>query len=44
MKIVGPTIVEPWREQIEEAKTLRRLQELRSDASTVRCSAMRGSC
>ena len=25
MKIVGPTIVEPWREQIESAKTLKRL-------------------
>jgi SAM-dependent methyltransferase len=29
MKIVGPTIVEPWREQIEGAKTLNRLIELR---------------
>jgi hypothetical protein len=29
MKIVGPTIVEPWREQIEGAKTLKRLGELR---------------
>jgi hypothetical protein len=29
MKIVGPTIVEPWREQIEDAKTLTRLRELR---------------
>jgi hypothetical protein len=29
MKIVGPTIVEPWREQIENAKTLKRLVELR---------------
>jgi type II restriction/modification system DNA methylase subunit YeeA len=28
MKIVGPTIVEPWREQIENAKTLKRLEEL----------------
>ena len=28
MKIVGPTIVEPWREQIENAKTLKRLREL----------------
>lgn len=28
MKIVGPTIVTPWREQIEGAKTLRRLLEL----------------
>ena len=28
MKIVGPTIVEPWREQIEGAKTLKRLREL----------------
>jgi len=29
MKIVGPTIREPWREQIEGAKTLKRLGELR---------------
>jgi len=29
MKIVGPTIVEPWREQIENAKTVKRLAELR---------------
>ncbi len=29
MKIVGPTIVAPWREQIEGAKTLKRLGELR---------------
>ena len=29
MKIVGPTIVAPWREEIESAKTLRRLGELR---------------
>ncbi len=28
MKIVGPTIVEPWREQIEGARSLRRLREL----------------
>jgi hypothetical protein len=28
MKIVGPTIIEPWREQIENAKTLKRLNEL----------------
>ncbi|MEK7675308.1 MAG: DNA methyltransferase [Verrucomicrobiota bacterium] len=28
MKIVGPTLVEPWREQIEVARTLRRLREL----------------
>lgn len=28
MKIVGPTLVEPWREQIEGAKTLARLKEL----------------
>ncbi len=28
MKIVGPTIVEPWRELIEKADTLRRLREL----------------
>jgi len=30
MKIVGPTIVEPWREQIEEAKTLKHLEALRN--------------
>jgi type II restriction/modification system DNA methylase subunit YeeA len=29
MKIIGPTIVEPWREQIEGARTLARLRELR---------------
>jgi hypothetical protein len=28
MKIIGPTIVEPWREQIEGAKTARRLGDL----------------
>lgn len=28
MKIVGPTIVDPWRAQIEEAKTLKRLRTL----------------
>ncbi|MHC4395249.1 MAG: DNA methyltransferase [Planctomycetota bacterium] len=28
MKIINPTIVEPWREQIENAKTLKRLNEL----------------
>jgi hypothetical protein len=28
MKIVGPTIVQPWREQVENAKTLKRLREL----------------
>ncbi|NNN04598.1 MAG: class I SAM-dependent DNA methyltransferase [Elusimicrobia bacterium] len=28
MKIVGPTIVDPWHEQIEGAKTLKRLREL----------------
>ena len=28
MKIVGPTIVEPWRRLIEEADTLRRLNQL----------------
>jgi type II restriction/modification system DNA methylase subunit YeeA len=28
MKIVGPTIVEPWRKLIEEASTLTRLREL----------------
>ena len=29
MKIVGPSIVQPWREQIDGAKTLKRLIELR---------------
>ncbi len=29
MKIVGPTIVEPWRQLIDEAKTIKRLGELR---------------
>lgn len=29
MKIIGPTIVEPWTRQIEGAKTLKRLTELR---------------
>ncbi len=29
LKIVGPTLVEPWREAIEGAKTLKRLGELR---------------
>ncbi|MBC7854311.1 MAG: class I SAM-dependent DNA methyltransferase, partial [Pirellulaceae bacterium] len=29
MKIIGPTIVEPWRKLIEEAKTSKRLAELR---------------
>lgn len=28
MKIVTPTIVDPWREQIESAKTLKRLEDL----------------
>ena len=28
MKIVGPTIATPWREQVESAKTAKRLQEL----------------
>jgi len=28
MKIIGPTIVHPWHEQIEEAKTIKRLNEL----------------
>ncbi|MCX6897365.1 MAG: N-6 DNA methylase [Verrucomicrobia bacterium] len=29
MKIVGPTIAAPWREQVESARTLKRLGELR---------------
>jgi N-6 DNA Methylase len=36
MKIVGPTIVEPWRDQIESAKTLKRLGELRERLSRFR--------
>ena len=28
MKIVGPTIVDPWRQQIDSARTLKRLEEL----------------
>ena len=28
MKVVGPTIVEPWREQIERTKTLKGLEQL----------------
>ena len=36
MKIVGPTIVEPWREQIEGAKTFKRLRELRDRMHTFR--------
>jgi hypothetical protein len=36
MKIVGPTIVEPWREQIEGAKTFKRLRELRDRMHTYR--------
>ncbi len=37
MKIVTPTIVQPWREQIEQARTLRRLRDLhqRMQAYTV---------
>jgi hypothetical protein len=34
MKIIGPTIVEPWRDQIENAKTLKRLLELQSKMIT----------
>jgi type II restriction/modification system DNA methylase subunit YeeA len=29
MKIVGPTIVQPWRELIDEARSIKRLKELR---------------
>jgi hypothetical protein len=36
MKIVGPTLVEPWREQIEGAKTYKRLRELRDRLQTFR--------
>ncbi len=34
MKIVGPTIVEPWRALIEEAKSLKRLDELHHRLAT----------
>ncbi|NOU36979.1 MAG: class I SAM-dependent DNA methyltransferase [Kiritimatiellaceae bacterium] len=34
MKIIGPTIVHPWHEQIEEAKTFKRLRELRDRMQT----------
>ena len=36
MKIVGPTIVEPWSGQIEGAKTYKRLRELRDRMQTFR--------
>ena len=36
MKIVKPTIVEPWEEQIEGAKTLTRLRELQARMSRYR--------
>ena len=36
MKIVGPTIVEPWREQIEGASTYKRLRDLRDRLHTFR--------
>ena len=38
MKIVGPTIVEPWRELIEEAETLKRLRDSGSGCTITRCS------
>jgi hypothetical protein len=34
MKIVGPTIVEPWRALIEEAKSIKRLEELHHRLAT----------
>ena len=36
MKIVGPTLVEPWRDAIENAKTQKRLGELRQRMQTLR--------
>ena len=36
MSVVGPTIVEPWRERIEAAKTLSDLKTILSDLSTYR--------
>ena len=34
MKIVGPTIVEPWRDAIESARTVGRLTDLRERMTT----------
>lgn len=36
MRVVGPTVVEPWCTKIQEAKTLRELQELRKELATYR--------
>jgi len=36
MKVVGPTIVEPWREQIERTKTLKGLEQLLARIETFR--------
>ena len=36
MKIVKPTITDPWKEQIEDAKTFKRLRELRDRMHTFR--------
>jgi SAM-dependent methyltransferase len=36
MSVVGPTIVEPWRERIEGAKTLTDLRQILSDLGTYR--------
>jgi type II restriction/modification system DNA methylase subunit YeeA len=36
MKIVKPTITDPWKEQIEGAKTFKRLRELRDRMHTFR--------
>src|SRR5260221_10944784 len=36
MKIVGPTIVEPWRNEIENATTVRRVTELLGRIHTYR--------
>jgi SAM-dependent methyltransferase len=36
MKVVGPTVVEPWREQIERTKTLKGLEQLLARIETFR--------
>lgn len=36
MSVVGPTIIEPWRERIEAAKTLEDLRSILKDLSTYR--------
>ena len=36
MRVVGPTIVEPWRQRIDAARTLEELKQLRTELSTFR--------